>query len=85
MERMGAKTLTSRVNYTASLGLVAGQDVDQHGLRRPSDPRARELVRYTMAGGLASLVDMGLLVVLTRGLGMYYPDSPAFSGKNSSH
>jgi GtrA-like protein len=72
MERMAAKTVGVRVNHTASPGLVAGRDVDQYSLRRLTAPLARELVRYTVAGGLASLVDMGLLVVLTRGLGVYY-------------
>jgi putative flippase GtrA len=33
---------------------------------------ALELVRYTFAGGLASVVDLGLLVVLTRYGGLYY-------------
>jgi putative flippase GtrA len=79
MERMGAKILASRVNYTASPGLVAGKDVDQHDLRRPTDPLALELVRYTIAGGLASLVDVGLLVVLTRGLGVYYLHAAALA------
>jgi putative flippase GtrA len=79
MERMGAKTLASRGNDTASPGLVAGQDVAQHGWRRPTAPLARELMRYTMAGGLASLVDVGLLVVLTSGLGVYYLHAAALA------
>jgi putative flippase GtrA len=76
---MGAKILASRANHTPSPGLCAGRDVDPHVLRRPTDPLALELVRYTMAGGLASLVDVGLLVVLTRGLGVYYLHAAAIA------
>jgi putative flippase GtrA len=79
MERMGAKTLASRVNHTAAPGLFAGRDVDQHVLCRPTEPLALELVRYTIAGGLASLVDVGMLVVLTRGLGVYYLHAAAIA------
>ena len=79
MDRMVAKTLVSRVNHTASPGLFTGRDVDQHVVRSPTDPLALELVRYTMAGGLASLVDVGLLVVLTRGLGVYYLHAAAIA------
>jgi putative flippase GtrA len=53
--------------------------VDQHGFRGPTDPLALELVRYTIAGGLASIVDVGMLVVLTRGLGMYYLHAAAIA------
>ena len=69
---MEAKTREVRVNPTTSPGLFAGREVDQHGFRRPTALLALELMRYTVAGGLASLVDVGLLVVLTRGLGVYY-------------
>jgi putative flippase GtrA len=79
MDRMVAKTLVSRVNHTASPGLFTGRDMDQHVVRSPTDPLALELVRYTMAGGLASLVDVGLLVVLTRGLGVYYLHAAAIA------
>src|SRR5919201_1537033 len=77
--QMGARTLASRVPRIASTGLFAGRDVDQHGFRSPSDPLACELVRYTVAGGLASLVDVGLLVVLTSGLGVYYLHAAAIA------
>ena len=36
-------------------------------------------MRYTVAGGLASLVDVGMLVVLTRGLGVYYLHAAAIA------
>jgi hypothetical protein len=68
---MGAKTLGGSVNHTAAPDLCSGSDMDQHGCRGPIAPLARELVRYTVAGGLASIVDVGLLVVLTQGLGVY--------------
>ena len=71
MERVAATTLGVRGNQTGSTGLFAGSDVYQHGFQRPADPLACELVRYTVAGGLASIVDVGLLVVLTQGLGVY--------------
>jgi putative flippase GtrA len=76
---MVAKTREVRVSPTASSGLFSSRDVDQHGFRRPTDPLARELVRYTVAGGLASLVDMGMLVVLTRGMGVYYLHAAAIA------
>ena len=69
---MGAKTLGGRVHHTAAPDLCSGSARDQHGLRGPTAPLALELVRYTVAGGLASIVDVGLLVGLTRGLGVYY-------------
>jgi putative flippase GtrA len=72
MELMGAKTLGMRVNHTASPDLCSGSDVDQYGFRGPTAPLARELVRYAVAGGLASIVDVGMLVGLTQGLGVYY-------------
>jgi putative flippase GtrA len=53
--------------------------VDQSGLRRPTAPLARELVRYAVAGGLVSLVDVGVLVVLTSSLGMYYLHAAALA------
>ena len=76
---MGAKTLGVSVNHTASPGLFAGSEVDQHGFRASTAPLARELVRYTVAGGLASIVDMGMLVVLTQGLGVYYLHAAAIA------
>jgi putative flippase GtrA len=79
MERRTAKTGALRVTHTASPGLCAGRTVDQSGLRRPIAPLALELVRYTVAGGLASLVDVGMLVVLTRGLGVYYLHAAAIA------
>jgi len=69
---MIAKTREVSVNHTASPGLCSGSEVDQHGFRGPTVPLARELVRYTVAGGLASIVDVGMLLVLTQGLGVYY-------------
>jgi putative flippase GtrA len=53
--------------------------VYQHVCQRPTAPLALELLRYTVAGGLASLVDVGLLVGLTRGLGMYYLHAAAIA------
>ena len=69
---MGAKTRGGSVHRTVSPGLCAGSQGAQHGLRGPTAPLARELGRYTVAGGLASLVDVGLLWVLTHGMGVYY-------------
>src|SRR4030095_4760067 len=48
------------------------RDMDHHVSQRPTDPLARELMRYAVVGGLASLVDVGLLVGLTSGGGVYY-------------
>ena len=76
---MGATTLGGSVSHTAAPDLCSGSDMDQHGLRGPTAPLARELVRYTVAGGLASLVDVGLLVVLTQGLGVYYLHAAALA------
>ena len=53
-------------------GLFSGRDVYKQGCRRLTDPLALELVRYTVVGGLASLVDVGLLVGLTTVVGVYY-------------
>jgi putative flippase GtrA len=39
---------------------------------RRTHPLSRELMRYTVVGGLASLVDVGLLVGLTTVMGVYY-------------
>jgi hypothetical protein len=64
---MGATTRGVKVHPTASPGLVAGSEGDQHGVRGPTALLARELGRYTVAGGLASLVDVGLLWGLTHG------------------
>ena len=69
---MAAKTRGVRVHHTGATGLVADTDMHTHVWYRPTTPLALELVRYTVAGGLASLVDVGLLVVLTSGGGVYY-------------
>jgi putative flippase GtrA len=69
---MSATTPGLRGNPTGAPDLFSRRDVYKHVFPRPTDPLARELVRYTVAGGLASLVDMGLLVGLTSGLGVYY-------------
>jgi putative flippase GtrA len=79
MEWMSATTLGVRGNHTGSTGLFSGSVVDQHGFRRPTAPLAYELVRYTVAGGLASLVDVGMLVVLTSGVGVYYLHAAAIA------
>ena len=76
---MGATTREVRVNPTVSPGLFAGRHVDQDGLRRPTAPLALEFVRYAVAGGLASLVDVGVLVVLTSSLGVYYLHAAAIA------
>ena len=52
--------------------LFSGKDVYKQGCRRRTDPLSRELVRYTVVGALASIVDVGLLVGLTTFGGMYY-------------
>jgi putative flippase GtrA len=72
MDRMLAKTHGVSVNHPGATGLFSGRDLSKHGWRRPTDPLSLELVRYTVAGGFASLVDVGMLVALTRGMGMYY-------------
>jgi putative flippase GtrA len=71
-EPMGAHTRGGSVHPPASTGLGAGSEGDQHGWRRSTPPLARELGRYTVAGGLAALVDVGLLWGLTQGMGVYY-------------
>ena len=76
---MGAKTREVRVNHTASPGLCSGSEVNQHGFRGRTVPLALELVRYTVAGGLASIVDVGMLLVLTQGLGVYYLHAAAIA------
>ena len=53
--------------------------MDQHGWRRPTAPLAREFVRYAVAAGLASCVDVGVLVVLTSSLGVYYLHAAAIA------
>ena len=53
-------------------GFCSGGVVDKPDVRRSPDPLVHELGRYTVVGGLASLVDMGLLVGLTQWGGMYY-------------
>ena len=50
-------------------GSVRWQILAQYGGRRPTAPLARELGRYAVAGGLASLVDVGVLVGLTSSAG----------------
>jgi putative flippase GtrA len=69
---MAAKTLGLRGHPTGARGLWGGRDLDHHVSQMPADPLARELVRYAVVGGLASLVDVGLLVGLTSGGGVYY-------------
>src|ERR671930_349737 len=68
---MAAKTLGMSVNQPGLPGLCCGRDVDNHISQRPADPLARELMRYAVVGGLVSLVDVGLLVGLTSGGGVY--------------
>jgi len=68
---MAAETGSLSVHHTASPDSSAGNIVDQHGWRRPTAPLALELVRYAVAAGLASCVDVGVLVVLTSSLGVY--------------
>ena len=53
--------------------------MDHHVSQRPTAPLARELVRYAVVGGLASLVDVGLLVGLTSGGGVYYLHAAAIA------
>ena len=60
------------VTSPGATDLFSGRDVDKQGCRRRMDPLSRELVRYMVVGGLASLVDVGLLVGLTTGVGVYY-------------
>jgi putative flippase GtrA len=76
---MAAKTGALSINHTASPSRCAGRTADQDGWRRPTAPLARELVRYAVAGGLASLVDVGVLVGLTSGLGVYYLPAAAIA------
>jgi putative flippase GtrA len=78
-ERMGAKTREVSVHPTASPGLFAGREVNQHGFRKHTALLALELMRYAVAGGLASLVDVGVLVVLTSSLGVYYLHAAAIA------
>ena len=67
------------VHPTASPAPGAGSEGDQHGVRGSIAPLARELGRYMVAGGLASLVDVGLLWVLTHGMGVYYLHAAALA------
>lgn len=53
-------------------GLFSGSNVYKQGGRRLTAPLSCEFVRYTVVGGLASLVDVGLLVGLTTVVGVYY-------------
>ena len=52
--------------------LVLGSEMDKRGSGRRTHPLSRELMRYVVVGGCASLVDVGLLVGLTTVGGMYY-------------
>jgi putative flippase GtrA len=52
--------------------LFLGRDVYQQGSRRLTDHLSGELLRYIVVGGLASIVDVGLLVGLTTFGGVYY-------------
>jgi putative flippase GtrA len=79
MERMSAKTPGLRANQTGATGLFYGRDVYKPVVQRPTDHIARELVRYTFVGGLASLVDVGMLVVLTSSMGVYYLHAAAIA------
>jgi putative flippase GtrA len=72
MERMSAETPGVKGNHTGARGLLYGRDVYKYLWQRLPAPLARELVRYTCVGGLASLVDVGMLVVLTHCAGVYY-------------
>ena len=76
---MAARTLRMSINQPGSPGLCCGRDVDTHISQRPADPRARELMRYAVVSGLASLVDVGLLVGLTSGRGVYYLHAAAIA------
>ena len=76
---MAARPLRMSVNQPGSPGLCCGRDVDTHISQRPADPRARELMRYAVVSGLASLVDVGLLVGLTSGRGVYYLHAAAIA------
>lgn len=72
MERMSAKIPGLKGNHTGARGLLYGREVYKHLWQRPPAPITLELVRYTCVGGLASLVDVGILVGLTSWVGMYY-------------
>lgn len=61
-----------RSHHPGAIGFFSGGDVDKQGVRRPPDPLVHELGRYTVVGGLASLVDVGLLVGLTHWGALYY-------------
>jgi putative flippase GtrA len=72
MDWLSATTPVWSVTQSGATGLFSGGDVDKQGWRRLPDPLSLELVRYTCVGGLASIVDVGLLVVLIRWVGMHY-------------
>ena len=76
---MSAKTPGLRVNPTGATGVFNGRDVYKHVFQRLTDPISLELVRYTVVGGLASIVDVGMLVVLIRYIGVYYLHAAAIA------
>jgi putative flippase GtrA len=76
---MSTKTPGLRVNPTGATGLLYGRDVYKHVVQRPTDHISLELVRYTVVGGLASIVDVGMLVVLIRYMGVYYLHAAAIA------
>ena len=69
---MSATIQASRLKQTGPTGLCYVRDVCKQVLRSPTDHISLELLRYTFVGGLASIVDIGVLFVLTRFLGVYY-------------
>ena len=58
--------------FPSVLDRVSGSEMDKRGSGRRTHPLSRELMRYVVVGGCASLVDVGLLVGLTTVGGMYY-------------
>jgi putative flippase GtrA len=69
---LSAKTHVLRVNQPGATGLCSVKDVCKRVFSRSPAHFSLELVRYTCVGGLASLVDVGLLWVLTSFVGVYY-------------
>jgi putative flippase GtrA len=76
---MSAKTSGLRGNHTESRHFFSGRDVSKHIFRRLADPLALELVRYSVVGGVASIVDVGMLLVLTSCVGVYYLHAAALA------
>jgi hypothetical protein len=72
MELLSATAPVWSVTQPRAMGLFSGRDVYKQGWRRLPDPLSLELVRYTFVSGLASIVDVGLLVGLTRWVGVHY-------------